>query len=53
MSDLSDLAEFARGKAGSDQEPAGERRLWTQIADEIATYLSPAEPATEAGLFDP
>jgi hypothetical protein len=53
MSDLTNLAEFARTKALDDQEPADERHLWTQIADEVTAYLSPNEPAAEAGLFDP
>ena len=41
MSDLTNLAAFARIKALNDREPLVERHLWTQIADEIDGYLFP------------
>ena len=52
MSDLTNLGAWCAAKAVEHDRPEDERRLWTQIADEISDYLGPDEAPAEPGLFD-
>jgi hypothetical protein len=39
MTELDSALTYARNMAADPNIPGGERDLWTQIADEIDTYL--------------